>query len=101
MRRCYARKGKPPNNDSRPARVSRRFVSAILQKAPGGKIGALLASLCKCAATSLGVISQTAASRPYSLAVVQPIPEPGTLLFGFALLGASLTRGRRNSAPRA
>ena len=48
------------------------------------------------AATSIGVISQTAASRPYSLAIVQPaVPEPGTLLFGFALLGACLKRNLR------
>ena len=47
------------------------------------------------AATAVGVISQTAAIRPYSLAIVQPVPEPGTLLFGFALAGVCLTRKRR------
>ena len=52
------------------------------------------------AATSVGVISQTAASRPYSLAIVQPIPEPGTLLFGFALAGACLARTRRQVGVR-
>ena len=56
------------------------------------------------AATSVGVINSPATTaRPYSLAIVQPppVPEPGTLLFGFALLGASLTRNRRNTVPRA
>lgn len=47
------------------------------------------------AATSIGVISQTAGQRPFSLAIVQPVPEPGTLLFGLALAVACLTRQRR------
>ena len=46
------------------------------------------------AATPIGVISQTAATRPYGLAI-QAVPEPGTMLFGFALAGACLTRKRR------
>ena len=54
------------------------------------------------AATPVGVVSQTAAQRPYSLAIVQPaIPEPGTVLFGIALAGACLTRRARQAAPRA
>ena len=44
---------------------------------------------------TIGTIGQTAASRPFSLAIVQPVPEPGTMLFGFAILGASLQRNRR------
>lgn len=52
------------------------------------------------AASSVGVVSQVAASRPYSLAI-QPVPEPGTALFGLALLGASLSRARRKSVRRA
>ena len=46
------------------------------------------------AATSVGVISQTPATRPFSLAI-QPVPEPGTLFFGFAIAGACLHRRRR------
>ncbi|MEO7319191.1 MAG: DUF4394 domain-containing protein [Chthoniobacteraceae bacterium] len=48
------------------------------------------------AASPVGVISQTAATRPYSLAIVQTaVPEPGTMLFGFSILGACLQRKRR------
>ena len=51
------------------------------------------------AATAVGAI--TGAVRPFSLAIVAPVPEPGTLLFGFALAGVGLTRRARKSAPRA
>ena len=47
------------------------------------------------AATVIGVIGQAAASRPFSLAIPPAVPEPGTLLFGFAILGACLKRNRR------
>lgn len=56
------------------------------------------------AATSVGAINPPATTaRPYSLAIVQPppVPEPGTLLFGFALAGACLTRRARRATPRA
>ena len=69
--------------------------------APSGIASLYTVNLGTGAATSIGVVSQAAASRPFSLAIVQPVPEPGTLLFGFALLGASLTRNRRRAAPRA
>lgn len=45
------------------------------------------------ATTSVGAVG-AAAVRPFSLAIVQPIPEPGTVLFGFALAGACLSRRR-------
>ena len=51
------------------------------------------------AATLLGMISQTAGARPYSLAIVQSVPEPGALLLiGFALAGVSLARRARAGA---
>ncbi len=56
------------------------------------------------AATSVGVINSPATTaRPYSLAIVQPppVPEPGTVLFGFALAGACLSRRARKATPRA
>lgn len=72
-----------------------------LLTAPSGIASLHSINLATGAATSLGVISQTAASRPYGLAIVQPVPEPGTALFGLALAGASLARNRRKSAARA
>ncbi len=54
------------------------------------------------AATPVGVINSPAGTaRPFSLAIVQPaVPEPGTALFGLALVGASLARTRRQVAVR-
>ena len=52
------------------------------------------------AATSLGTVSQTAGVRPFSLAI-QPVPEPGTALFGLAIVGTSFVRNRRRTAARA
>ena len=46
------------------------------------------------AAAPVGAVG-AAAVRPFSLAIVQPIPEPGTALFGLALAGACLSRRRR------
>ena len=51
------------------------------------------------AATSLGVVNQSTGVRPFSLAI-QPVPEPGTALFGLALIGASLSRARRKAVRR-
>lgn len=49
------------------------------------------------AASLVGAINTTAAT-PYGLAIVQPVPEPGTLLLlSFGLLGVGLTRSRRKS----
>lgn len=47
------------------------------------------------AATSVGIISQTAGQRPYSLAIAPAVPEPGSLIFGISLAGACVVSRRR------
>lgn len=47
------------------------------------------------AATAVGNVGLPAAARPFSLAIVQPVPEPGTALFGLALAGVTVLRRRR------
>ncbi len=46
------------------------------------------------AATAVGNIGQPAVGRPFSLAIVQPVPEAGSALFGLALLGVTAIRRR-------
>ena len=70
-----------------------------LLTAPSGIASLHSINLVTGAATNLGTISQTAGSRPYVLAVVQPVPEPGTAVFGLAFVGAAFTR--RSSRCRA
>lgn len=72
-----------------------------LLTAPSGIASLFTVNLATGAATSVGVISQAPAQRPYSLAIVQPVPEPGTALFGLALIGASLSRAPRKAVRRA
>ncbi len=72
-----------------------------LLTAPSGVASLYTVNLNTGAAAAIGVISQTAASRPYSLAIAPAVPEPGTLLFGFALAGACLTRKGRDATRRA
>ena len=71
-----------------------------LLTAPSGVASLYTVNLGTGAATAVGAIVSTAVSRPYSLAIVQPppVPEPGTALFGLALIGASLSRTRRKVA---
>jgi Domain of unknown function (DUF4394)/PEP-CTERM motif len=71
-----------------------------LLTAPNSGISSLYTiNLMTGAASSVGVIAPPAStSRPFSLAIVQPVPEPGTALFGLALIGASLARNRRKTA---
>lgn len=47
------------------------------------------------AASAVGNVGLPATSRPFSLAIVQPVPEPGTALFGLALMGVTAIRRRR------
>ena len=72
--------------------------SAFAILTSGGNSSLYRVNLNTGAATSVGIVSQTAGVRPFSLAIVQPIPEPGTALFGFALAGACLSRSRRRLA---
>ena len=71
-----------------------------LLTAPNGIASLYSVNLSTGTATSIGVISPAGGALPFGLAIqpIQPIPEPGTLLFGFALAGICLKRNatRRN-----
>ena len=71
-----------------------------LLTAPSGVASLHSINLATGAATSLGTISQAAGARPFSLAI-QPVPEPGTALFGLAIVGTSFVRNRRKTTARA
>ena len=70
-----------------------------LLTAQSGTAGLFTINLATGAATLLGEISQSAGARPFSLALVPSVPEPGTLLLiGFALAGVGLSRRARAAA---
>jgi hypothetical protein len=72
-------------------------VAYALLTAPSGVASLYTVNLNNGAATSVGVISQAAGSRPFGLAITS-IPEPGTCLAGFAIIAAcSLRRPSQRS----
>lgn len=73
-------------------------VAYALLTAPSGTASLYTVNLSTGAATSVGIISQAAATRPYSLAIAPPIPEPGTGLVGLALTLVCLLRRQHRGA---
>ena len=65
---------------------------------PGGSPGLYTINLATGGASLVGAINDQVV-RPYSLAITPPapVPEPGTALFGLALIGTALTRRGRKS----
>ena len=60
----------------------------------GGSPSLYTVNLLTGAATSLGAVGAT---RPFSLAIAQPVPEPGTICFGLGLIGVCLSRRARRA----
>ena len=68
---------------------------------PGGGASLHSINLATGAATAIGnIVPPAGIARPFSLAI-QPVPEPGTALFGLAIVGTSFVRNRRRTAARA
>lgn len=73
-------------------------IAYALLTASSGTASLYTVNLSTGAATSVGIISQTAATHPYGLAIAPTVPEPSTCLVGLALTAVCISRRQHRNA---